>query len=98
MDNDTGPIEQPTTAPYQAQAPSEDSRRQQTVIIIAIIGVILVLVLIIASIVVLLHPATDTAKIRDVFIIYMDLQSLFLGLTIIILNIQFARMINQLQN
>jgi uncharacterized protein YqhQ len=97
MENETGPSEESTTAPTNAQSSSQEAQ-QQKIIIILVISVILVLALIIASIVVLLQPATDTAKIRDVFIIFMALESLFLGLTIVILIIQLARLINLLQN
>ena len=68
------------------------------VIIFLVIGVIVFMALIIGSIIILLQPTTDTAKVRDVFIIFMGLQSLFLGLTLIILIIQLARLINLLQN
>lgn len=98
MDNDTGPIEQPVSAPPQNQSTSEETRRQQMVIIFLIVGVLIFLVLIIASIILLLQPTTDTSKVRDVFIIFMALQSLFLGLTIVILIVQLARLINLLQN
>jgi hypothetical protein len=97
MENETGPSEEATTAPTNAQSSSQEAQ-QQKIIIILVISVILFLALIIASIVVLLQPATDTAKIRDVFIIFMALESLFLGLTIVILIIQLARLINLLQN
>jgi hypothetical protein len=97
MENETGPSEESTTAPTNAQSSSQEAQ-QQKIIIILVISVILFLALIIASIVVLLQPATDTAKIRDVFIIFMALESLFLGLTIVILIIQLARLINLLQN
>lgn len=46
----------------------------------------------------LLQPTTDTAKIRDVFIIFMALQSLLTGLTLVVLMVQLARLINLLNN
>lgn len=97
MENETGPSEEATTAPTNAQSSSQEAQ-QQKIIIILVISAILFLALIIASIVVLLLPATDTAKVRDVFIIFMALESLFLGLTMVILIIQLARLINLLQN
>ena len=97
MENDTSPSEDATSAPQNAQSSSQEAQ-QQKIIIILVISAILFLALIIASIVVLLQPTTDTAKIRDVFIIFMALESLFLGLTIVILIIQLARLINLLQN
>jgi hypothetical protein len=97
MENETGPSEEAATAPTNAQSSSQEAQ-QQKIIIILVISAILFLALIIASIVVLLLPATDTAKVRDVFIIFMALESLFLGLTMVILIIQLARLINLLQN
>jgi hypothetical protein len=97
MENETGPSEEAATAPTSAQSSSQEAQ-QQKIIIILVISAILFLALIIASIVVLLLPATDTAKVRDVFIIFMALESLFLGLTMVILIIQLARLINLLQN
>jgi hypothetical protein len=46
----------------------------------------------------LASPRTDTARVRDIFIIFMALESLLIGLVLIILVIQLARLINLLQN
>ena len=46
----------------------------------------------------LIQPATDTAKVRDIFIILMALESLIIGLSLIILVVQVASLINLLQN
>ncbi len=46
----------------------------------------------------LLQPTTNTAKIRDVFIIFMALQSILTGMTLVVLMIQLARLTNLLQN
>ena len=65
-------------------------------------GVVLIIVFVaflIASVIVLYRaPAETTAQIRDIFIIFMALESLFLGLAMVILMIQLARLINLLQN
>ena len=80
------------------QASPEELRRQRQIIVgISIVGVVF-LVLIIAAIYALTLPSTDTAKIRDIFIIVMALESLVIGLSLIILMIQLARLINLLQN
>jgi hypothetical protein len=52
----------------------------------------------IASIWALTLPSTDTAKIRDIFIIFMALESLLMMLVLVILIVQIARLINLLQN
>ncbi len=76
----------------------EQLRRQRMILVGIIIGAIVLLALFIASLYFLLQPATNTAKIRDVFIIFMALESLFLGLILVVLIIQLARLINLLQN
>jgi membrane protein implicated in regulation of membrane protease activity len=63
-----------------------------------IIAFVILVALVIVSVIYLLRPATDTAKIRDVFIIFMALQSMLTGITLVILMIQLARLINLLQN
>jgi hypothetical protein len=71
---------------------------QKRAIIGVVLGVIILLVLIVATTIFLLQPTTNTAKIRDVFIIFMALQSILTGLTLVILMIQLARLINLLEN
>jgi heme/copper-type cytochrome/quinol oxidase subunit 4 len=71
---------------------------QKRMVIGAVVGIILVLILTIISIIFLLQPSTDTARIRDVFIIFLALGSLLVGLAFIILMIQLARLINLIQN
>lgn len=62
-----------------------------------LIGVV-VLGLIGTAIYFLLQPATPTDKIRDIFIIIMALESLLIGVVLIILVIQLATLINLLQH
>ncbi len=82
----------------QASPSPEELRRQRMTIIGIIIGGLVILALIIASVVFLLNPGTDTARFRDVFIIFMALESIIIGLVLIILVVQLARLINLLQN
>ena len=63
-----------------------------------IIGVVVLLVLLGVSIYFLLQPATPTDKIRDVFIIVVALESLVIGVALIVLVVQLASLINLLQN
>ena len=90
-------LAQPAAPPPENQA-SEELRRQRLIMIGVIAAAVVLLILIIASIWFLLQPTTDTAKIKDVFIIFMALQSLFLGIILVVLIIQLARLINLLQN
>jgi len=63
-----------------------------------IIAAVLVMGLAILSLVLLLQPGTDTARVRDIFIIFMALEFLLIGIVMIILIIQLARLTLLLQN
>jgi amino acid permease len=88
----------PDGQPSQAQISSEEMRRQRQIVIIGTIAGIILIALIIGAVFLLTLPTTDTAKIRDIFIIVMALESLLIGLSLIILMVQLARLINLLQN
>ncbi len=62
------------------------------------LAAVLVLGALIAGMVVLLQPGTDTGRIRDIFIIFMALEFLLIGIVMIILIIQLARLTLLLQN
>jgi len=81
--------------------PSNNSQTQRTTIIGIIIGLVVLLGILITGVVLLLLPSTDittVGRIRDIFIILMALESLLIGLVLVILIIQIARLINLLQN
>jgi hypothetical protein len=83
----------------QAAAPQPDTeRRQKAILTTIIVGVVLLLVLLGVAIYFLLQPATPTDKIRDVFIIVVALESLVIGVALIVLIVQLASLINLLQN
>ncbi|HSQ27126.1 MAG TPA: hypothetical protein VLM80_08370 [Anaerolineales bacterium] len=87
------------TVSDQGQVTKQSAKsEQQRFMIFAIIFVVLVLVGIIASVYFLVQPTTDTAKIRDVFIIFMAIESLLIGIALVILMVQLARLINLMQN
>ena len=66
--------------------------------VIGIILVVLLVVLLAVSLYYLMQPTTDTARIRDIFIIFMAIESLLIGLTLVVLMIQLAKLLNLLQN
>jgi hypothetical protein len=78
--------------------PSDQEQKTRRVIIAVIAGVVVILALLIFAIIVLMQPATPTDRIRDVFIIVVALESLVIGIALIILIIQLASLINLLQN
>ena len=63
-----------------------------------IIVPLLVLVLVIVSLVLLVQPGTDTAQVRDISIIFMALEFLLIGIVMIVLIVQLARLTLLLQN
>jgi MFS family permease len=87
--------EEPTTQP---ELTPEELRAQRRLLIIIVVFSIVLVAAIIALAFFFLSPETDTAKWRDVFIIFMALEFLVIGLTLVILIIQLARLINLLQN
>lgn len=95
----TQPASSPALGPGEPLGePASMTPEQKRLMIGVVIGFVILLVLTIVSVIFLLQPGTDTAKIRDVFIIFMALQSMLTGITLVILMIQLARLINLLQN
>lgn len=90
------------TAQAPIQATSKESpdatRNQRLTMVGVVIGVVVILATLVAFIVYLASPGTPTDKIRDIFIIFMALEFLVLGLALGILIIQLATLINLLQN
>jgi hypothetical protein len=87
----TPPPERPTASP-------EELKRQRQ-ISLALGGILLVFVVFtLVSVYFLLQPTTNTEKIRDVFIIFLALESMILMLIMVILIFQLSVLINLLQN
>ena len=93
-------IPAPTTAPEQVEQGSTARVKSSTARIwLFIVIALIVLGLIVFGIILLATaPATTTARVRDIFIIFMALESLILGVGLIILIVQLATLINLLQN
>lgn len=86
------PISNPTSPT------SQELRRQRLVMVGIVVVLVVLLALLIGGVFFLLQPSTPTDRIRDIFIIFMALESLLLGLVLVVLIIQLARLINLLQN
>lgn len=82
------------TTPADNKLSAQDRRR----LAFLIAGVVIFLGLVIAAVYFLMQPVTPTDKIRDVFIIFMALESLVIGVALIVLMVQLATLINLLQN
>jgi len=76
----------------------EELRRRQMAIAGLVVGVILLLALLITAVIYLSLPDTNTERIRDIMIIIMALEFMFLGVAMLVLIVQLATLINLLQN
>lgn len=84
--------------PEIEQQPSDQEKKSAINRIGLIVVAVLVAAALIAGLVLLLQPGTNTAKIRDLFIIFMALEFLMIGLVLIVLIVQLAKLIYLLQN
>lgn len=101
MDSDAPQLE--TTAnsefiPEPSPVSDEELRRRQIAVAGIVVGAVLILAIIITGIIYLALPETDTERIRDIMIIVMALEFMFLGIAMLILIVQLATLINLLQN
>ena len=93
--------QQPTTpppTPEELAAIREAEKKQKNITTTVIAGIVVFLALLGVAIFFLLQPATPTDKIRDIFIIVVALESLVIGVALIVLVVQLASLINLLQN
>jgi len=90
---------EPALPPPSGQPATEDTQKSSKSVIGLVIAVVIVLALLIVAVVFLLRADNaTTGRVRDVFIIFMALESLVLGVAMIILIVQLATLINLLQN
>ena len=94
----TTPLPNPESNPARTPEQIEQEKKMKRTMIGVIIGMIVLLILLGVSIFFLLQPATPTDKIRDIFIIVVALESLVIGVALVVLIVQLASLINLLQN
>jgi len=92
------PLPTPETKPQPTAEQLEQERQMKRVMIGVGIGAVVLIALLVVAIYFLLQPTTPTDKIRDVFIIVVALESLIIGVALIVLVTQLASLINLLQN
>jgi hypothetical protein len=91
----------PPLTPEQVAARKAQEQQTRTVIITVSAIAVVVLALLITAIYFLLRPETpadEVGRIRDVFIIVVGLETLIIGVALVVLLIQLASLINLLQN
>lgn len=94
--NDTQELGKTIQATHVSNTDEKSNKRN---IVFIVIGIVVLLALIVFAIVSLFRADINTtSKIRDIFIIFMALQSLLLGVALIILIIQLATLINVFKN
>lgn len=73
--------------------------KKQRLIVIVVVAIILLLIAgLVFAVIGLLQDSATTAKIRDIFIIFMAFESLIIGAALVILVIQVASLVNLIQN
>ena len=88
----------PLPTAQDAAAEAKALRKQRQIVVIGSVAAVAILLLIIAAVIYLAQPATETGKIRDIFIIFMALESLIIGAALVVLIVQIAALINLLNN
>lgn len=85
----------PTTPPVE---PTELTPQQRRIMIGIGLLFLIIVALLVAAVYFMVQSPALTTVIRDIFIIFMAIESLFIGLTLVILMIQIARLTNLLQH
>ncbi len=90
----------PTVPPPPPPAPDEASLtpEQRRYVILGVIVLLLVIAGVVAAVYFMVQNPAATSVIRDIFIIFMAVESLFIGLTLVVLMVQLARLTNLLQH
>ena len=97
------PLGTPAATPPAPPAPPtaqelEALRQQRQIVVVGSLIAVVVVALIIVAGWYLLQPTTETSRIRDMFLVFMALESLIIGAALVVLIIQIATLINLLNN
>lgn len=90
--------EEPGSVSYEPSAYTEPAPPRSKMWLYILLGVILLGLIIAGSVFLFTSEAAVTSKIRDIFIIFMALESLVIGVALVVLIIQIAILTNLLQN
>ena len=96
------PVPPPTSGPATPTPPEKDEgmtegQKRALIIGLSILGILIVAGLIVGAFFLINHPA-QAATVRDVFIIFMGLEFILIGVALVILIIQLAILTNMLQH
>ena len=90
--------EQPQDQNHPTEISKSQDQSQKYLILTIVVIVVIVALVTLAAIFLLRAPEETTAQIRDVFIIFMALESLVIGVALVVLIAQLSTLINLLQN
>lgn len=88
----------PQEPPVGAPVDPAIARRQKMIVTALIVGGIVFVVLVILMVILLLQPGVPTEAIKNVFIIFLAVEMLIVGIAVVVLTVQVATLINLLQN
>ena len=95
-------VETTADSPLPETPPQVETARQKSstarVWLYVVLAIVLIGLIAFGIVMLALAPEGTTARVRDIFIIFMALESLVLGVGLIILIVQLATLINLLQN
>ena len=102
MDSDQTSTPVPESSPASEepkQLPAGSVEKQKAKTWPIILGALVLLALVIGFVVLMMATGSENVgKVRDIFIIFMALESLIIGIVLVILIIQLAVLINLIQN
>jgi hypothetical protein len=89
---------QPAPLPTSQDVDKETERRNRQTTIAVVAAAVIFLALIVLAVFGLTRNAGVTENVRDIFIIFMALESLVIGAALVVLIVQIASLINLLNN
>jgi hypothetical protein len=99
MEDNPGTPAEPKTHPDIPQLPAGNVTPKRSKTWIFVLVALVIVALVVGAIVLLLGSAPESVgKIRDIFIIFLALESLITGVVLVILVVQISLLINLLQN
>jgi len=88
----------PEQIPTPVVDPAVERERRKLTITLSVGGILLLALIILSIVFLMLAEGETTSKIRDIFIIFMALESLVIGVALIVLIVQVSSLVNLLQN
>lgn len=96
--SEKSPSIKPVPTPTPPPDPEVEREKRQMKIMMTVGGIFLLIFIVGGVTLLMMAPGETTSKVRDVFIIFMALESLVIGVALIILMMQLATLVNLLNN